>query len=725
VVIKEMKKSLLLPAIVFTFQSINLAQQIKIDSTYYLLDSIIVTADRYQQPTYQIPFSLDVIGPDILSADHPNLSSQSIFNLVPGVIVNNRYNLSEGDRISIRGIGTRSQFGVRGIKILLDGIPLTFADGQSELNNLDLSTIGRIEVIRGPSSFLYGNAAGGVINIQSKEAVSNKLELNPVYNVGSFGYQKFSLNAYDKIGSNALSINFNRMKYNGFRENSAASTTALNIISKQYFGKRLIVEGIFNYYDAPYLLNPSSLTKSDAENNPAQARTYVEQQGAGKKIHQGQAGINISYQPDTTQKIEATFYGVLRSMLNPLPGDYVKLDRVSGGIRSDYSKKFNLSSWNFSYLGGVDFEFQNDLRHEYDNNGVQDYASLSADEIIDNVQLGAVQIDQREKVNGLGIFSKLGFSPLENVFFTLGLRYDKYDFGVDDYLKLNGIDNSGFERMNNLSEMAGVSYHPDKSMQFYANFSTAFQTPTTTELGNSPSGQGGFNPELKPEQIKNFEVGTRGVLIRQNLLYSISIYRLIVDNMEISYQLPNSQSDVVYYKNSGGAINNGAEVSLTWMPLTQWNIDASFAFMDFKFRNFIETDLINNSYESFQIGGNRVPGVPQEKFSLGTSYNFIFGLIANLFLNWNGKYFVNDINGPEPGDSQDQADYINDAFFTADFKCDYNLAANFGDFDFFFGISNLLNTKYNGSIIPNAAADRFFEPAAPRNWYTGLSINFN
>jgi iron complex outermembrane recepter protein len=720
-----MKKSILLLSLLFIFPNFSLAQQIKIDSTYYLLDSVVVTTSRYQQPVYQIPFSIDIIGSDLINSAHANLSAERIFDLIPGVIVDNRHNLSEGDRISIRGIGTRSQFGVRGIKILLDGIPLTFADGQSELNNLDLSTIGKVEVIRGPSSFLYGNSAGGVIYIQSKEAVSNNLELNPEYNVGSFGFQKFSLNAYDKIGNNSLAFNFNKMNYNGYRENSAASTYALNIISKQKLSRSLTVEGIFNYYNAPYLLNPSSLTKSDAENNPAEAREFVKQQGAGKKIHQGQAGINISYEPDTTQKFEATLYGVLRSMLNPIPGEVIKLDRVSGGFRLDYARKFDLSNWNFRYLGGTDFEFQNDKRNEYENNGVVNYKNLQADEIIDNVQLGDALVAQREKVNGFGVFSKLEFSPAENLFLSLGLRYDKYNFGVNDNLKLNGIDNSGFERMDNFSEMAGATFHLDKNVQLYGNYSTAFQTPTTSELGNSPTEQGGFNPDLRSEQIKNFEIGSRGILTGQDLIYNISIYRLIIDDMLISYQLPNSQSDVVYYRNSGGAVNNGVELSLTFIPQPQWNIAAAFTFMDFKFKDFVETQLVNNSFESYQLGGKRVPGVPQEKVSFQSSYDFTFGLSADLSLNWTDKYYVNDVNGPESVSSNGLSAYVNDAYFTADIKFDYNLNPGFGNFDFYFGIINLLNTKYNSSIIPNAAADRYFEPATPRNWYSGLSINFN
>ena len=153
-------------------QTFSDGQQSKLDSVSYQLDTVFVSTSRFEQPIYQIPFAIDILDSESLSFNNESLSVESLFNLVPGIVINNRNNLSEGDRIIIRGIGTRSQFGVRGIKILLDGIPLTFPDGQSQLNNLDINSIGRIEIIRGPSAFLYGNSSGGIIYITSKEISS-------------------------------------------------------------------------------------------------------------------------------------------------------------------------------------------------------------------------------------------------------------------------------------------------------------------------------------------------------------------------------------------------------------------------------------------------------------------------------------------------------------------------------------------------------------------------
>ena len=719
-----MNKNLLPVIFVWIFQTAGLCQHPAADSVYYQLDSVVVSASRYEQPLYRIPFSVDIISPAASNLPGESLSGEGIFRFIPGIIVNNRYNLSEGDRISIRGIGSRAQFGVTGIKILLDGIPLTFPDGQSQLNNLDLNTIGKVEIVRGPSSFLYGNSSGGVIAISSKDIYTSKTSLNPEYRIGSFGFHKYSVTGAGRIGNNSLSVDFNEMNYSGFRENSSASTTAFNIISSQSFNGNLSLEGIFNYYFAPYLLNPSSLTKTDAEQNPTLARTFVKEQGAGKRIGQGQAGITLSYKPDAYQKIETTVYGISRSMINPIPGRYIKLDRISGGIRTNYSTSFTVSGKNFDLLTGGDYEFQNDLRHEYENNGVSNYDNLNKDEIIKNVVLGNILVNQREKVNGFGIFFRLGFSILKDLYFTAGLRYDNYLFGVNDMLKTNGLNNSGSVTMDNLSRMAGLVYRIKPNIQLYANYSTSFQTPTTTELGNTPSGQGGFNTSLKPEQIGNYEIGIRGEALWKTFVYRISAYHLNINEILISYQLPGSHSDEVFYRNTGAAFNNGLGIQLNWLPGNFLNFSLAYTFMNFKFKNFTEYFQTNNATVPVQIGGKKVPGVPANVFSLGCLYTSGFGLNADLTLNRTGEYFVNDLNGPEPGSSSALRNYINDAYSVANLKLSYGYSSNFLKADIFVGISNLFNTKYNGSIVPNAAGDRYFEPAAPRNWYGGLSINF-
>lgn len=717
------KYNALLIVIVLT-NALIFGQQPDSASINFEMDSVVVSVYRYEQPVYQIPFSIDVIDSEVLSLFNESLSSENLFRTIPGVIVNNRQNFSSGDRIIVRGIGSRSQFGIRGIKILLDGIPLTFADGQSQLNNLDLNSIGRIEIIRGPSSFLYGNSSGGVIYIQSNYDKNAKFNFKPSYNFGSFGFQKFSFTANGGFENNSFYISVNKIKNDGFREFSASSSSAVNIISSHEIDNNLSIKTILNYYDAPYLLNPSSLSKSDSELNPSMAREFVKQQGSGKKIEQGQAGITISYKPDNKKNFEATVFGVSRSMLNPIPGRVIKLNRVSGGLRTNFSTLFSISNMSFRILSGADFEFQNDVRTEFVNNGIINYKSLSNKEIINNVRIGETLLDQNEKVNGLGLFSKLEFSPYEKFNVSVGVRYDKYNFNVVDKFKTDGVDYSGSLPMSNISQSVGVTYLFNNSFHVYANYTTSFQTPTTSELSNSPDRNSGFNTTLKPELLNNFELGARGALYNNTLFYNAALYKLITDRILIPYQIPDLQTEEVFYRNSGSASNNGAELSLIWFPHNSLNVTASYTYMDFKYKDFISSARINNTIEIYQLEGKRVPGIPKQKLSVELTYKFLFGLNTAISFNALDRIYVNDWNGPTPNTTGNNSDYYNNGFFTTDLKFVYNLFTGFGNVGLFGGINNLFNVRYNSSVVPNAAANRYFEPGAPRNWYGGLSVKF-
>ena len=484
------------------------------------------------------------------------------------------------------------------------------------------------------------------------------------------------------------------------------------------------MEAVFNFVDSPYLLNPGSLTKSQAENDPSQATEFVKSQGSGKKISQGQAGLTFNYEPGDYEKLDASFYMISRSMLNPMPGEVIRLDRIAGGFRTDYNYNFKLFNWNPGILAGADYEIQNDVRTEMNNDGVSDYNSLAFNQIIDAVRPGATTLDQREIVYSTGAFAKFEFSPLQNTFVSLGLRYDKYNFAVYERLFTGSINNSGARRLNNISRMAGINYSLTDNIHLFANYSTAFQTPTTTELSNSPTGQGGFNQALQPELISNYEIGARGNLSGTAFLYNLSVYRLNVDQILIPYQLPGSQSIVLYYRNTGNADNNGLEVLLNWIPNEPYKISVSYNLMDFKYTSFIEDFPVTNGFVPVQLDGKRVPGVPENKLSANLTYKIIPGFTAGLSLNWTGKYFADDINGPVPGSDPNISDYINDSYITADLQFTYEHPFTFGNLNVYLCIENIFNEKYSGSIIPNASGGKYFEPGLPRNWYGGISLRF-
>ena len=692
--------------------------------TIYTLEPVIVSA-RAGNSILGIPYAIDQIDSLQMQNKIKGLSLNEILNQVPGLIVSNRNNPSMGDKITIRGIGSRASFGVRGIKIIYDGIPLTFADGQSELNNLDFSSIGSIEVLHGPASSLYGNAAGGIINIESQKPSGKIITLNPSFTAGSYGFRNYDIKASGTLNRFSYLLSLNKLLYNGFREHSSANSTNINSILSYNISDNLNVKGLINYFDSPYLLNPSSLIKADALNSPEHVRGYIITQGAGEKASEGNYGITFTSIFNDNFKNTTTIYFIRRSLLNPIPGTIIDLKRNAGGFRTFFKKKFPeiFLQTDLSVKGGFDFEFQNDQRKEYINNGLTN-TNIKAEDIFSNLQYGKDLLNQREIVNGTAPFINAELNLNKKIKLLAGLRFDNYLFKVNDYLLSDG-NNSGKRRMSNLSPMAGIIFLPVPFIKIYANYATSFQTPTTNELSNNPSGAGGFNPSLEPEKIKSYEIGTWGILHQYKLNFESAFFIMNFNNMLISYQSQQTGSEEIFYKNAGKAENIGAELKLTWEPVDEMKITASYTKMHFIFKDY-KIGYTDNAgvYAYKQLDGNFVPGIPQNYFTAGTYYTLPFNLSFNLKTEWFDKYFTNDFNGPIPGSNSQLENYINNSYLKADFILNYDFRLGNYELNLFTGINNIFNKRYNGSIVQNAAGNRFFEPSPGRNFYFKMGIKF-
>lgn len=691
----------------------------------YELAPIIVTATRAERSRDRVPYALGLIEQKDIQRAEIGLSLDEALRAVPGVVVNNRFNLSQGDRLSIRGLGGRAPFGVRGLKIILDGIPLTMADGQSQLNNLDLGSAGKIEILRGPSSSLYGNAAGGLIDIHTEAAANTPFQFQPQLIFGAFGLRKGQGKVSGQIGRQTYLLNVSRLQLDGYREHSAARSTALNAISHRELSTHLKLSAVFNYYDAPYLLNPSSLSKTDAEKSPATTRFFVKQQGAGKRTQQSQGGLTLKH-AGATSRFEATVYGLSRALDNPIPGRLIELDRTAGGIRAVYNKSWQIGQAFLRWTSGADYERQHDSRVEFENLGLaNDQIGVAKNEdVLRSVRYGARLLDQKESVVGIGVFSELEFSPHSNWAITLGERYDRYTFDVADRFLSDGVDDSGVRRMEKFSPMLGLVYRAHAFITFYGNLATAFQTPTTTELSNRPAGEGGLHPTLQPERITSYEFGFKGTWPKIHCQYEAAFYRFRVKDMLIPYQIAGRAGEEVFYRNAGQARNHGFEAGLQWTPFKSLRAAGAYAFMNFVFDDFLVETITGNTVAPAQLAGKKVPGVPAHRLFASLLYEHQSGAFAEVDLQWVDRYFANDFNGPPPSGNKPLRDFINDAYRSVGVRAGFQ--PRFKNFraDFFVGINNLFDERYNGSIVPNAAADRFFEPAPGRAWYVGVSPTF-
>lgn len=684
------------------------------DSTQYTVPAVVVTATRDAAPLERLPLAVSTVGRDDFAPGEKAISLSEALRQVPGLYVAERNNPSQGPRLMARGLGARAAFGVRGVKVLLDGVPLTTPDGQTQLGNIDLAAAGRVEVLRGPNSSLYGNAGGGVVSVHTEHPEAAGLRVKPRLVAGSDGLwlRQATLTGG---GRHSWHLSARQLDLDGYRDHSEARVRGLNAVVRSRLRPSWELVWVLNLYDAPYLLNPSSLIRGDARDRPRFARGFIVRQGASKEARQSQGGITLRHTGGGARS-ELTLYGVDRGLLNPIPGAVIDLERRAGGLRAVHGRPLRLAGLAGSWKAGVDLEAQRDDRREHENEGLAD-ADTEPARVPESVALGALLQDQEESVGSAGAFAALALHPKPGWTLSLGGRFDRYGFEAADRLLADG-DDSGTRSLSRFSPAAGLGWQLTPRTLLYASYGTAFQTPTTVELGNRPDGGGGFNPDLDPESVSSLEVGLRGRDRSGRLTWDAALYRLAVDGMLIPFQVDDPASEAVYYRNAGRTTSRGLEAALG-ARRGAWRADLSYTFMDFRFDDY----AVGSGDDAVQLSGHRVPGLPPHRLLLDATGDLPLGLRAEIETEWVAGYWANDHNGPPPGSAAAPTDFHNDTYAVTGLRLTAPLTLGLGRVRLFTGIDNLLDAAYNGSITPNAFGARFFEPAPGRTWYAGLEAD--
>ena len=606
-----------------------------------------------------------------------------------------------GIGLSIRA--PQPRFGLRGLAIIQDGIPITTADGTTEPGNVDLGSVGRIEVIRGPSSVLYGNSAGGVINLTTTFDTSRPLTITPDIQFGSYGYNRQQVRLDGGTAGTQFMASVSRFETDGFRQNSAAEITQANIVVRREVSANTEIRGVFNLYDAPFAESASFLNEADARADPVRdsdgeclsgaclARDRALNRHWGEGTTQGQGGMTVEHRFGGAQVFRATGWGMWRSLDAIGANQNIDLARTGFGFRSEYLGGTQVGSMGVEWTVGLDIASQNDDRQEFNQ-----VPPTVAGEDATN---GALRVDQTEDVLSAGPFAQVSIAPTDRVQFTAGVRFDYYDFRAGDR-KLDDGDQSGDRTMSAVSPSVGVTVAATSNVNLFANFATAYETPTTVELSNTPTGEGGFNQDLEPQDLRSVEVGVRGLIEPARLRYEVAVYVSTVDNALVSFQNPLSQD---FFSNAGKSSRDGVELLLDWVPNPSFNTRVAYTYQDFVFEEFVSG--------SSDFGGNKEPGAPPHRVFVGFNYTAPFGLRSGATVRWVDEFFVRNDNTVS-----------NWAYTVVDLRFGYD--TKWGDVDVrpYVGIDNLFDKRYNSSAIVNAFGGRYYEPSPDREVYVGLTI---
>jgi len=658
-------------------------------SSVAFAQEITVTATRIPKLPDEIPAAVSVVSGEEVQLARQQLGLDESLAQVPGVFMQDRYNFAQDLRVSIRGFGARANFGIRGVRIFVDGIPQTLPDGQGAADSIDLGSVGRVTVLRGASSSLYGNAAGGVILVES-EPPGEMASADARLSFGESGFSKQQLKVSGTEGSLGYLANAADLEYHGFRAHESVRRRSFNGKLSYAIDEHSDLKLSLAYTDVPQALDPGGLTAALKAANPRQAAPGNLLFDAGESFRQTQVGLTYDKDFGEGQSITARNYYVWRTFDNTLPfkiSGAVSFDRFFFGGGLQYTDRGTLAGRNNRLIAGVDLDSQDDDRKRFDNNfGV----------------FGALGLDEDEIVDTAGVFIQDELDLNDRLTLTAGARHDSVRFKVDDHFLADG-NNSGARTLTQTSPTGALLYRLTPALNLYANVATSFETPTTAELAN-PNG-GGFNPNLNPQTAVNYEIGAKGTAGARNH-YTLALFTIDVKDELIPYELPASPGRS-FYRNAGKSRRKGFELGLESSPAERLNLAIDYTYSDFYFRQF--SDDAGNDFAD-----KRLPGIPSNVLHAQASYHYPFGLFVACDALYVDRLFVDNANTVSDG-----------AYTLANLRLGYTRHDGRRHWSVFGGVNNLFDESYDANTRINAAGGRYFEPGPGRTVYTGVELKWD
>jgi len=672
------------------------------DSTARRLNTVrvSVTRDAARSP-FELPFALTT-APISARPAQRRTSVSDLLLAVPGVQVQDRSNPSQDARIAVRGFGARTAFGVRGVRMLRDGVPLSLPDGQTPIDWLDLETVDRVDVVRGTAAALYGNAAGGVVDVRSRAPSLSPLAMQARWWNGG-GLQRANVQASGSLrgalgdSSGVLQqsqwlASFTRTAGNGPRSWSRFDATSVFARALTTLrGTRLELQG--TVYDAPRAENTGALTAAELSRDPRLPDSLNITRRSRKAVQQTQLALLAERNVGNGQ-LRASLFGGTRTLDNPLPFAMVAVDRGVMGGSLHGSWRLPSTPWPLRFGAGVDAQRLVDERYNYENCAEQlPSAPPSTRCPVPGNERGATRLDQQERAANVGGYARLEVEAPRGLFVSSALRFDQVQFAVRDrFITSSNADDSGDRTLRAVSPMLGVTWRAKPRWSVYGNLSTAFETPTVTELTNQETGAAGLNTTLEPQRTRTLEVGTQA-LFGQRVRADLALFEAVVQDELVPFDLPN-QPGRRAFRNAGQTTRRGAESALR-MAWSMIDMGASYTWSRFRFDRY---DVGSTSF-----AGQAIPGVP-EHYGQG----FITARARSTFatLEWTGSSAA----------AANDAGTVEGAGFSV---WNLRLGASASRvagvvLEPTLSVENLFDRRYASSLVINATRNRFFEPGLPR-----------
>ncbi len=664
------------------------------------LPAVRVTATREgPRSPLELPYAVTLVRPDTLPALR-RLGIDELLFAVPGVSLSNRQNPTQDPRVSIRGFGARSAFGVRGVRVLQDGVPVTLPDGQTPMDALDLEGAERVEVVRGSASSLYGNAAGGVIDVRT--APPPTLGAVPFVRIvgGDATPTVSAVGAAGSVEGVGYSSSLTRVNGSGFREYSdqRASRGALRLLLGPR-GPASSVVFATRFVDLSMGQNPGALTQAQVDADPRMADPLSVRKQAGKVVRQLDVSLAASRALGSSGTMDVIVFGGTRTLGNPLTFATVDVDRSSGGASVRASGERMLGARVARLAAGADVQFLHDDRLESAN--CIDATAVTATCPGGSSLRGALRKNQRELVSSVGPFVRAEVALAPRLLASAGVRADAVRFQVKDRLiDAGNPDDSGDRTLHAVSPAAGLVWRASPVASAYTTYSTSFETPTTTELGNKPDGSAGINPDLQPQRTGTLEVGARGLLPAAGVRWDLALFEARARDELVPFDIPNGGGRR-YFRNAGRTLRRGAEAGLQ-ADAGPLSLQAAYTYSHFRYEDYL---VGTTSY-----AGRRIPGVPEH--ALATSVALHRGRVTlAATADVASAMDVDDGNSARaPGRT------------LLGLAVSKRVSAGGVEVSPLVALQNLGGVRSVGSVSVNASGGKYFEPAPGRTLLVRLAL---
>ncbi len=660
------------------------------------LNEVIVNTNHVPKKLKKANTTIDIItSKDIERGNTTNVID--VLNRVPSVFMQS--GALNTNKISIRGIGSRNLYGTSKIRAYFKDIPLTSGNGETTIEDFELGSIARFEIIKGAGSSIYGAGLGGTIHLTPQSAYLNETSMQTDVSFGSFGLLKSIINANHGTTKNSFRAIYSNTQSDGYRDNNEYGRQTFSINSNHYLSNKDDITFLASYVDLKGFI-PSSINENDYLNNPKSAAFTWAQAKGYEDSQRGIFGVSWNHQYSNNTKQITSIFTSFKEAYEPRPFDILTENTTAIGIRSRVLGNFKTLNWTF---GGELFKDAYKSRN-FDNRYKEYPAGTGSVE-------GNKFADLKEKRTYYNLFFETNYDISKKTTVSLGLNFNKTAYNLYDRFVTNVSTNQSgsYDFKGMLSPKFGMSHVFKENISVYSNISHGFSPPTTAET-LLPDGL--INPSIKPETGWNYEVGTRTAFINNRLQLNLALYKMDVENLLVARRTGNDQFIGV---NAGKTQHNGLEFILKyeWLKNDMLSLNQYLTYTgnDFKFKEFVD--------DGTDFSGNKLTGVPSNLLNTGIDFDSKLGIYTTINFQYVGRIPITDSN----------------SVFTKDYsltnmKLGYKHTINKNlKFNAYFGLDNMFNKHYASQILINAtgfggAAPRYYYPGNPINYYTGITISY-